>query len=344
MQNNHLRKINILLVNLGTPSQPTSTAIRRFLREFLSDPRVVELPRWIWLPLLYLYVLPLRPGRLVRAYQKIWRDTGSPIRFLGKNLAANFNIALNRGRDREYQVCYTETYGDPDIPEAMARIMDKTGAEPSGADVVVLPLYPQYSGSVTGAVSDQIMAWMTTQRVIPRLQIIPHYYNHPAYIEALAARLHKHWQIRGRGEKLLISFHGLPVSMIEAGDPYERQCRSTAQLLAAAAGLKTADYQVAFQSRFGKAAWIKPSADVILKEWGSGGLQSVDVLCPGFAVDCLETLEEMGIQNKQLFHQSGGGEYRLIACLNDTPEHVECLTAIIDSAVGNCQYPVRKNS
>ena len=332
-------KTAVVLVTLGTPQAPTRAAVRQFLREFLSDPRVVELPRWLWLPLLHLLILRLRPRRLAESYKKIWLAEGSPLRVHSGRLAQQLKQRLNRSRD-DFEVFVAETYGSPSIAECLTRAAALGADTMRGGNILVLPLYPQYSGSTTGAVGDQVMGWMSAQRVLPSLQIVTDYHDHPAYIAALVSQVRHHWEMRGgrRGEKLLLSFHGLPQQMDLAGDPYRRQCLHTAELLCAALELRPEDFEICFQSRFGRAAWLQPYADKTLERLGSCGLGSVDVLCPGFSLDCLETLEEMAEENKSVFRRAGGGDYLLLPCLNDSSEHVDCLAAVIEDALGRSEH------
>ena len=307
----------VVLLNLGSPAAPTAAGIRKFLRDFLSDPRVVELPRWLWLPLLYLLVLPFRPRRLVKDYARIWGEDGAPLAAIGRRQASALQEALAQ-EGRQVQVCWAVSYGSPSLATAA-----------SGAKrLLILPLYPQYSGSTTGAVEDQAAA-LRRGGGAPSCALVRHYFDHPLYIHALAESLREHWRQHGRAARLLLSFHGLPRSMVERGDPYAQQCRRTGLLLAEELQLRQGDWALCYQSRFGPAPWLSPYTDRTLAQWGREGLESVDVLCPGFAADCLETLVEIGEENRAVFQRNGGGKYRYIPCLNTQPSHIQLLAELV---------------
>ena len=306
----------LVFVALGSPNTSDAHGVRAFLRRFLSDTRVVELPRLLWLPILYLFILPLRPRRLVPLYRQIWTDTGSPLLKITTAISNATRKALPP--ECNLHVSYAMCYSDPDIAQVMDELMSLGMRR-----IFLLPLYPQYSATTSAAVFDQYARWANQRRVLPELIMARDYHDHPTYINAMAARIRAHWQKFGKAEKLLLSFHGLPERCIALGDPYKEQCTQSARLLVELLGLKNSEWQLAFQSRFGKAPWIKPATDEILRTWGQSGLASVDVFCPGFATDCLETLEEIDIQNRQLFEQQGGGDYRYIPCLNDSAEHIQ---------------------
>jgi len=307
----------VILVNLGSPAAPTVAGIRSFLREFLSDRRVVGLPRWLWLPILHLFILPFRPRRLVADYAGIWTKSGSPLVAIGYRQAAALQKCLAE-EGTHVQVCWASTYGSPSLAEAAA----------GAGRLIVLPLYPQYSGSTTGSVQDRAAALERPADAAP-LALERCYFSHPLYIRALAEQLRRHWEHHGRAARLLLSFHGLPKSMVAKGDPYAEQCRQTAALLAEELALADRDWMLCYQSRFGPAPWLSPYTDKTLVQWGREGLASVDVFCPGFAADCLETLVEIGEENRCLFQESGGGEYRLVPCLNDEPAHIQLFSALV---------------
>lgn len=297
----------VLLVNLGTPSAPTAPAVRRYLAEFLSDPRVVELPRWLWLPLLHGVILRVRPARSARKYSSIWTPEGSPLALHTACQTERLRAALPGT-----QVEYAMRYGEPGIAPALGKF--------SGCgNLGVLPLYPQYSRSTTESVRDCLPAG---------IRMVESFHDHPAYIAALAANVRRHWDARGRGAMLVMSFHGLPRRAVERGDPYEKQCRSTASLLASALQLRASEWKVAFQSRFGAAEWLQPYTQATLVELARGGLPRVDVMCPGFVSDCLETLEEIGIEARRSFYAAGGREFHLLNCLNEAPEWIDALVRI----------------
>jgi len=318
-------KTGVLLCNLGTPDGPTAKGVRRFLAEFLSDPRVVEIPRLIWWFILRLVILPLRPRHVAEAYASVWMDEGSPLMVYSKRqrqaLAAQLSKTLG-DLPVELGMCY----GQPSVAEGLAKLR-QAGVR----RVLVLPLYPQYSATSTGAVFDAVTNELQRVRWIPELRFINDYHAEPALITALASSIKEYWAEQGRSsEKLLMSFHGLPKAMMMAGDPYSCECYVTARLLAEALELKDDEWQLTFQSRLGKAEWLKPYTDATLKQWAEQGVSSVDVVCPGFAADCLETLEEMAMQNRDLFLENGGSQYRYIEALNDRPDHIEMMAKLVE--------------
>lgn len=318
----HVRT-GILLINLGTPAAPTTAAVRRYLREFLSDPRVVELPRWLWLPLLNGVILNVRPRRSARAYAEIWRDDGSPLLRLSEGLRDALRATL--GADDADIVCELGMrYGEPAVADAIDRLL-AGGAR----RILVLPLYPQYASATTASALDVVFAHLSRLRWMPEVRCITDYHDHPAYIAALAASVRRHWEEHGRGERLLLSFHGIPRDTFIAGDPYFCQCQATARLLAADLGLAADACRVSFQSRVGPKAWLEPYTEQTLAAWGADGIGDIDVLCPGFAVDCLETLEEIALRNAADFRAAGGGSLRYIPALNDSDEHAGAIAALL---------------
>jgi ferrochelatase len=292
---------SVLLVNLGTPAAPTPAAVRAYLAEFLSDRRVVPLPRWFWLPVLYGIVLRKRPKQAAEKYQQIWMPEGSPLRVYTSRQAELLADKL------QLPVAYAMRYGEPSIASTLPRL----------ADPVVVPLYPQYADSTTGSVLDELP---------PDARVVSDFHDHPKYIAALGENVRRYWGIHGRGPMLVISFHGLPK---KGADLYEKQCRRTAELLAKNLSLKESEWRLVFQSRFGYAKWLEPYADVTLAELGRAGVERVDVVCPGFVADCLETLEELGIRGREVFLAAGGGELHLVPCLNESPEWIAALAAIV---------------
>lgn len=318
----------VVLVNLGTPASPDSRGVRVFLRHFLSDARVVELPRLLWLPILYLFILTLRPRRVALLYQKIWTSAGSPLLAMTVAIATALDKKL-RASNMSCHVRYAMCYSAPKLAQVMDELMQQDVSR-----ILLLPLYPQYSGTTTAAIFDQYTRWSKRQRVLPELTAIRDYHDHPAYIKAMTSHLRRYWTQHGRAERVLLSFHGLPVRCVVRGDLYQQQCFTSAHLLAESLQLKEHEWQIAFQSRFGVAPWIKPYTDDILRQWASEGLASVDVFCPGFATDCLETLEEIAMQNKRLFKDYGGGKYRFIPCLNDLAEHIELFAQLAQDRLG----------
>ena len=324
---NHLTPLRsgVLLVNLGTPAAPTPAAVRRYLRQFLSDPRVVELPRPLWWMILNFVVLPFRPRKSARAYAKIWTAEGSPLLLHTRSLTEALAERLRKNRP-EIVVSCAMRYGAPGIAGVLGQMREQNVRR-----LLVLPLFPQYSGTTAGAVFDAVTGVLGKQRWLPELCFISSYHDDPAYIEACAARINSFYQKKERGKKLIFSFHGLPRRNLLNGDPYHCQCHKTARLIAAALKLPEEDWQVCFQSRFGAAEWLKPYTDQTLTGLAGQSGSTVDVFCPGFAVDCLETLEEIAMQNRDAFAAAGGGEFSYIPALNDSPAHVEALGAIVEA-------------
>ena len=321
--------LGVLLVNLGTPDEPTAGAVRRYLREFLSDPRVVEIPRAVWLPILYGFILPFRPSRSAEAYRKIWTSEGSPLLRISEDISHSLRRKLSQRFAGPVHAVLGMSYGRPSIPSAL----DKLHAE-GARRIVVLPLYPQYSGTTTGSVFAAVSAALSTRRWVPEMRFINHYHDSPGYIAALAASVSEYWEQNGRGDRILLSFHGIPKQTFLNGDPYHCQCLKTARLLAQSLELGEDEYDVTFQSRLGRAEWLKPYSDETIVELGQGGLERLDVLCPGFAADCLETLEEIAMQNAELFQASGGGELRYIPALNARDDHVSFLARLVEKNAG----------
>lgn len=315
-------KTGILLANLGSPSAPTVPAVRRFLKEFLWDPRVVNLPRPIWWLILHGAVLPFRPGKSAKAYQKIWdAEKGSPLTFLTKQLTEKLAARL---AGQGLQVTYAMRYGEPSIATQLRQFKEQ-GVE----QMVVLPLYPQYSSTTTASVYDDLVKELGQWRHLPSFQFISDYHQHPAYITAIAESIRLAWQEQAKNELLLMSFHGLPEQLTKWGDPSFHHCHKTAALIAGQLGLSDQEWKVVFQSRFGKAQWLKPYCVDTLEALPGQGVKAVDMVCPGFAVDCLETLEEIAMENKHVFMEAGGEAYRYIACLNDSDAHVEALAGVL---------------
>ncbi len=308
----------VLLVNLGTPDEPTAPAVRRYLRAFLSDRRVVELPRWLWRPLLELVILPLRSRRVAQNYASIWMASGSPLRHYSQALAEGLARQLGDG----YQVELAMTYGNPSLAAALARLGDVD-------ELIVLPLYPQYSCTTTAPVFDALARLLAKRRKLPTLRFIRNYHQQPAYVAALADSIRRFRAEHGSADKLLFSFHGIPQRYADAGDPYPLHCQQTAQAVADALGLVPEQWLLTYQSRFGRDPWLQPYTDATLQQLAGCGVASLQVICPAFAVDCLETLEEIAEENRELFLQAGGKNYDYIPCLNDHPEHAALLAQLI---------------
>lgn len=323
-ENSASADIGVLLVNLGTPMQPTFKSVWRYLAEFLSDPRVVELPRPFWLPILYGFVLPLRSGASAKAYRKIWQPEGSPLLVYSQKIADGLNTILQQQTGLSIIVTLGMRYGAPSIANAL-EILRKARIR----KLVILPLYPQYSAATTASTFDAVSATLKTWRVIPELISIADYATEPAYITVIANSIKHYWQKNGSARKLLFSFHGLPKRSIAQGDPYYFACHQTAQLVAKELQLAKDVWQVVFQSRFGREEWLQPYCDRTLINLAKEDCKNVDIICPGFAADCLETLEEIRIRNQEVFKEAGGMELNYIPALNDTPEHLYALANII---------------
>lgn len=319
-------RIGVLLVNLGTPERPTPAAVRRYLAEFLSDPRVVELPRALWLPILYAFILPTRPRRVARAYAAVWQDDGSPLLSISRRITEALAARLRASLGDRVVTALAMRYGNPSIASALADF-----ERDNVRRLLVLPMYPQYSASTTASVMDGVFAVLKRQRWMPELQSIHGYHDDARYIAALADSVRRHWSAHGRGDRLMLSFHGIPKRYVEAGDPYFCHCQKTARLLAEALELAPEALHVTFQSRFGRQPWLSPYTDETLKAWGGAGVGTVDVLCPGFAADCLETLEEIAIRDAGAFVAAGARALRYIPALNDRALHLDALQALIES-------------
>jgi protoporphyrin/coproporphyrin ferrochelatase len=316
-------KTGILLVSLGTPEAPTPAAVRRYLAEFLWDPRVVEIPRLAWWPLLHGVVLRLRPGQSARRYARVWTPEGSPLKVHAERQARLLRGYLEARVRAPLAVEAAMRYGEPSIAAVLDRL--KRG----GCDrILVLPLYPQYAASTTASVFDEVGAFLRRTRNVPAVRLVRHFHDHPEYIGALAARVREHWVANGRPDALVMSFHGLPQRSLERGDPYHCECQKTARLLAQALELADGQWRVTFQSRFGAGEWLKPYTAAVLTELGRDRTRRVDVVCPGFVADCLETLEEIGIEGKQAFLAAGGGEFHLLPALNEHEGWIRALASI----------------
>ena len=315
--------IGVLLTNLGSPDAPTPAALRRFLREFLSDPRVVEISRALWWMILHGIILNTRPRRSARLYQRIWTAEGSPLLVISRRQAAAVEDELRRRWNGPLAVALGMRYGRPSIADALESLRER-GCQ----RILILPLYPQYSAATTGSTFDAVTSALRRRRWVPELRLINHYHDDPGYIGALAASIRELWQREGEPDRLLISMHGLPARYAAAGDPYPDQCRRSAGLLAEALKLPEARWRLGFQSRFGREKWLQPDSRQILTEWAGAGAANVDVVCPGFAADCLETLEEVALAYREDFLKAGGVRFRYIPALNDHPEHIAALAAI----------------
>lgn len=317
------KKIGVLLANLGSPTAPTTRAVRRFLKEFLWDKRVVNIPRPVWWLILNAFVLPFRPKKSARAYQAIWdTEKGSPLTFFTRQLTEKVAQQLIA---QDVTVDYVMRYGEPSIATQLRRFK----AEGIN-DIVVLPLYPQYSSTTTASIYDELIKELNSWRHLPSFRFISDYHQNEAYIAAIADSITQAWQAQSKNDLLIMSFHGLPEQLTKWGDPYFYQCQQTAKLIAEKLGLTENQWILVFQSRFGKAQWLKPYCVDTLQALPTQGIKSVDVVCTGFAVDCLETLEEIAIANKEIFIAAGGEHYRYIPALNDSDAHVNSIISLLE--------------
>ena len=329
-------KTGVLLCNLGTPEAPTAPALRRYLAEFLSDPRVVEIPRLVWMVILHGIILRVRPAKSAAKYATVWTQDGSPLKVWTERQAKLLQGLLGE-RGHQLQVRYAMRYGQPSI----ASQLDAFKAE-GVTRVLILPAYPQYSGATTGSVIDAVARWALKTRHVPELRFINRYHDDPAHIRALADSVRRHWAQHGQGDKLVMSFHGMPERTLHLGDPYHCECHKTGRLLAEALGLRQDQYLVSFQSRFGKAKWLEPYTEPTLRQLAAGGLKSVDLVCPGFSADCLETLEEIAQEAKEAFETSGGQRFSYIPCLNDDLQGMRALTELAERHLQG--WPTREAS
>jgi len=316
-------KAGVLLVNLGTPEAATPRAVRPYLAEFLGDPRVIEYPRWLWWLILHGVILRIRPRRSAHAYQRVWTPQGSPLRVGSEALAAALQEELARRMPGPVQVALAMRYGQPSVKSQIERLQ-REGVR----RLLVLPLYPQYSATSTGSVLDAVADSLKTLRWPPELRVVNDYHDDPGHIDALARSIENWWQANGRGERLLLSFHGIPERYVRAGDPYLLQCGATARLLRERLGLQPSELLVSFQSRVGREPWLQPYTDATVRELAAQGIKRIDVACPGFAVDCLETLEEIAMQNREFFIEAGGQDLRYIPALNDSRGQVDSLAGL----------------
>lgn len=316
-------KTAVLLVNLGSPSAPTPVAVKQFLQRFLSDQRVVELPALLWSPLLNGVILPLRSKRVAKLYHEIWTDKGSPLTAITREQAEKLESDL-RARGLDMPVAYAMSYSEPYIAQSLLSLR-QLGVE----KVVILPLYPQYSGTTTGAIFDQLAAFTKQQRYVMDLRVVREYCLRDDYIDVLANSIRQHRQTHGAGELLLFSYHGIPQACVDKGDPYYQQCLFTSEQTALRLGLNASQWKMTFQSRFGKAQWLQPYTDAVLAALPAENIKTVDVVCPAFAADCLETLEEIEVGSREVFIGAGGERFTRIPCLNASDEHIKLLAEIV---------------
>lgn len=314
----------VLVTNLGTPDAPTPAALRRYLREFLSDPRIVDLPRWLWRPILHGVILRIRPRRSAHAYRRVWTEQGSPLLAISRRQVQALQAALQTKFRGPVVVALGMRYGNPSIAAALEQLRAAHARR-----VLILPLYPQYSATTTASTFDALAAVFKTWRWMPELRMVNHYHDEPGYIQALADSIREAWRTRAPAERLLFSFHGIPKRHLLLGDPYHCECLKTARLVAERLELPEQRWQVAFQSRFGREEWLQPYANQTLRDWAKQGVKNVEVICPGFSADCLETLEEIAMENRDVFLGAGGQSYHYIPALNDRPDHIQMLADLV---------------
>ena len=316
--------LGVLLVNTGTPDAPTPEAVRRFLKQFLSDTRVIEIPRLLWWLVLHGYILRVRPHQSAEAYEKIWTEQGSPLLLHSLDIAGSVQEKLSARLSGAIHVELGFRYGNPSIDDALEKMYQQYVRR-----ILVLPLYPQYSGASTGSAFDAIATSLGRRRWVPEVHFINHYHDAAGYVSAVAASIRDYWDLHGRGERLLFSFHGMPRRTLDLGDPYHCQCQKTARLVAESLELESESWTTSFQSRLGRAEWLRPYTDDIVAKWGSEKAGKVDIVCPGFSADCLETLEEVALRYAADFKAAGGGELRYIPALNARDDHVGFLSRLI---------------
>ena len=315
-------KLGVLLVNLGTPEAPTRGALHKYLKQFLSDPRVVEVPRAIWFLVLNGIILPFRSSRSAKAYEGVWTQDGSPLLVNCNNIK---NAVAQRFDSEQVEVELAMRYGNPSMDSQIQSLIDKGVTK-----LLVLPLYPQFSATTTASTFDALAASFTGRRWFPELRFVNQYHDEPAYIAALADKIRAHWEQHGKADKLIFSYHGIPKRYWDNGDPYACHCFKTSRLLMEALELEKDDVMTCFQSRFGKEEWLQPYLDKTLQGLPDKGVESVQVVCPGFSADCLETIEEIAEENRDYFLEAGGKRFEYIECLNDDKNHIDALNKIID--------------
>lgn len=314
----------ILLTNLGTPDAPTTAALRSYLAEFLADPRVVEAPRLIWWFALHGLILRTRPKRSAELYKKVWTEEGSPLLSISKKQSIGIQELLDKQFSGSVKVELAMRYGNPSIESGLEKLRATNARR-----LLILPLYPQYSATTTASTFDAVVEQVKQWRWLPEIRMVNHYHDDESYITAVANSIEQHWQHNSKAEKLLFSFHGLPKDYADAGDPYFDECHTTTKLVAEKLNLNKEEWLITFQSRFGPREWLKPYTDKTLKSLASDGIKSVNVVCPGFSVDCLETLEEINMQNRGFFTEAGGEEFSYIPALNESEQHLQTLSNII---------------
>jgi len=318
-------RLGVLVVNLGTPQAPETRAVRKYLAQFLSDPRIIELPRWLWNIILHGIILRVRPAKSAEAYREVWSDeTGSPLLSISQAQTTALKEALQHRFNTPVEVVLGMRYGEPSIDTAITQL-EKSNVR----RLIVLPMYPQYSGTTTASVFDAVAQRMQRTRWIPELRFINQFCDHRAYIHALASTVRESWAKNGRGDLLVTSYHGIPKRYLTSGDPYHCLCHKTSRLLAEELGIEAHEIKVVFQSRVGREEWLRPYCDETMKTLPSEGYKSIDVLCPAFSADCLETIEEISGENREYFEENGGERFQYIPCLNDRSDHIAFLSDLV---------------
>ncbi len=326
-------RVAVIMANLGTPDAPTPVAVRAFLKQFLSDQRVIEIPKFIWWLILNLFVLPFRPKRVAHAYASIWQQD-SPMRTILLRQVALVKEQIQQDfPDLQIDVHPAMTYGQPNIQDVLKQLQQNQVDH-----IILFPLFPQYSATSTAPLYDALSRWVVEQRNLPGLSVIRDYYAHPDFIRALANSVRHYQAQHGQADKLLMSFHGIPQPYADKGDPYADRCRITAQRVADELDLSPEQWAISFQSRFGKQEWVKPYTSELLTEWAKQGVASVQVISPAFSADCLETLEELAVENRNIFLDNGGQHYAYIDALNDQPEHIALFVGLVRTQLQAAQY------
>lgn len=335
-RHDRVSKVGVLIANLGTPDAPTKSGLRRYLKEFLWDPRIVEIPRALWWMILNFVILNVRPAKSAKLYESVWTPEGSPLLVNSLRQEEKLRARLENAFPGRVELVLGMRYGTPSVASALDELREK-GVE----RLIVLPLYPQYAAATAGSTFDAVADELKNWRWIPELRFIAQYHDHPAYIRAMADHIRAQWGVNGRSGYLLFSYHGIPMRCLKSGDPYQCQCHKTSRLLADALDLKPGEWQTSFQSRFGKEEWLKPYTDKTLKLLAKEGTTGVDVFCPGFSADCLETIEEIGEENREVFMEAGGKAYHYIPALNAIDEHIEALFEVVrDTAQGMPEWNI----
>ena len=327
-------KIGVLITNLGTPEAPTAAALRPYLKQFLWDPRVVEVPRPIWWLVLNGIILNTRPKKSAEAYQSVWTEEGSPLANYTKQQADALAKKLHKQYGDDMELAWAMRYGEPSISNTLQALFEKGVTK-----LLVLPLYPQYSAATTGSTFDALADDFKSRRWLPELRFINQYNDDQGYIDALTASIETHWQTHGKAQKLIFSYHGVPLRYLHNGDPYHCQCHKTTRLVIEKLGLKESDYLTSFQSRFGREAWLRPYTDETMKSLPKKGVKSIQVVCPGFSADCLETIEEIGEENREYFMSAGGEKYEYIPALNVRDDHINALANLIGKNLAGWETP-----